>query len=171
VGDRNKMVDIHQKQKKQSEQSQRIRHRTQPKKGIFTKGIVIQICLCMIPLIGVVNYSQLHNLKKLSHALSYVLAGASVLTNFNSQYLILYLRPDLQVIPSCELGFPNRKILKEYIDYFNNNKVVDLIRKTKTEYFISSKQPEYEENNFFILLYKDNDLKVKIWKYKTSQRG
>ncbi len=148
--------------KRQSGQLQKIQSK---------KGIVIQSCLCMTLLIGIINYSQIYNLKKLYYGLSYIPLGTSVLTDFNSQYLILYLRPDLRVIPSCELGFSDRKILKEYINYFNNNKIVDLVRKTKTEYFISNKQPGYEENNFFILFYKDDGLNFKVWRYLTFREG
>ena len=65
--------------------------------------------------------------------------GSLILTSFNLQYQTLYTRPDLRIIPSCEMGFSKEKISKEYVQFFNSGFITPLSHKVGVEYFLENK--------------------------------
>jgi hypothetical protein len=110
------------------------------------------------------NRQELISLRRFQSGLSVIPAAATVLTYFNLQYKVLYVRPDLRIIPSCEIGFPEDRIRKEYQDFLNQGEVVHLARKTKAEFFLENKRMyiDPEDGKFLKLAKKTNDLR--IWK-------
>lgn len=110
------------------------------------------------------NLKQVSSLKEFQDTLFAVPEGSLVLADFNLQYKILYLRPDLHVIPSCEMGFPRDSIKKEYIEFMNEGEILALARKTRAEFFVEQKRNYINPKNgeFLRLVKKSNDLN--IWK-------
>ena len=86
-----------------------------------------------------VNFKQIDSLKKFLDILKPIPKGSLVLTDFNLQYKIIFLRPDLRLIPSCELGFTRDSISKEYINFLNEGILSQISKKTGAKYFIESK--------------------------------
>ena len=110
------------------------------------------------------GYENFTTFKKFRDDLSLIPAGSLVLSDFNLQYKILYLRPDLRIIPSCEMGFPEKGIKKEYIEFMNKGKVAALARKTGAEFFLEHRHMYVDpEDGKFLRLMKKSD-KLRVWK-------
>ena len=102
-------------------------------------GIIWYITALYLLLTGMMvygNFEKLSDLKEFRKGLSEIPAGARILTDFNLQYKALYARPDLSVIPSCELGSPTEGIAGAYIDFFNKGLLLPLARKTGADYLL-----------------------------------
>jgi hypothetical protein len=82
------------------------------------------------------NCDKIRSLERFKADISLIPAGALVLTDFNLQYKILYVRPDLRIIPSCEIGFPRANIRNEYIDFHKEGKIAALAGKTGAEFLV-----------------------------------
>ena len=85
------------------------------------------------------NLRQIAIFEEFRDVLAPIPEGSQVLTSFNLQYQTLYLRPDLRVIPSCEMGFAKKSVAKEYTQYFNEGIISPLARKTGSKYFLEGK--------------------------------
>ena len=110
------------------------------------------------------GYEDFATFKKLRGDLSVIPVGSLVLSDFNLQYKILYLRPDLRIIPSCEMGFPEKGIKKEYIEFMNKGKVAALARKTGAEFFLEHRHMYVDpEDGKFLKVMKKSD-KLRVWK-------
>jgi hypothetical protein len=83
--------------------------------------------------------NEISTFRSFAELLSPVPDKKRVLTDFNSQYRILLVRPDLRLVPSCELGFPSPSVSEEYLGYFNRGRLGPLLRKTGSEFFLESK--------------------------------
>jgi hypothetical protein len=99
--------------------------------------VLVYLALFSFSIVTMVN--EVSSFKRLQDVLSSVPNKKLVLTDFNSQYKILFVRPDLRVIPSCELGFPTRVIYNEYLAYFNGGRPGPLLKKTGAEFLLESK--------------------------------
>lgn len=62
--------------------------------------------------------------------------GSLVITDFNQQYELLYVRPDLSLIPSCEIGFPSDAIRGAYRRYLLEGQVCGLALAVGARYVI-----------------------------------
>ncbi len=124
------------------------------------------IALSYAVILGLLIYQgwdQFSSLNRFRTGLSVIPEGAMVLTEFGLQYKILYARPDLRVIPSCEIGAPAKAIKKEYVNFFNEGEVVNLARKTSVKYFIENRKKYINPPDGRALrLLKKND-ELKIW--------
>ncbi|OPX40883.1 MAG: hypothetical protein B1H13_05090 [Desulfobacteraceae bacterium 4484_190.3] len=116
------------------------------------------------------SYENFTTFKKFRDDLSIIPTGSLVLSDFNLQYKILYLRPDLCVIPSCEMGFPARGIKKEYIEFMNKGKVAALARKTGAEFFLENRHMyvDPEDGKFLKLMGKSD--KLRVWKIEQGKQ-
>jgi hypothetical protein len=65
--------------------------------------------------------------------------GARVLTEFNTQYEMLFVRPDLSLVPSCELGVPSASVREPYIAYFARGRVCELARAVGASYYVDAR--------------------------------
>ena len=99
--------------------------------------ILVYLALFSVSIVTMIN--EISSFKRFVDLLSPVPEKKLVLTDFNSQYRILFVRPDLRLVPSCELGFPSRSISEEYLGYFNGGRLGPLLRKTGSEFFLESK--------------------------------
>lgn len=108
------------------------------------------------------NYEKFSALKKFKADLSAVPIGSLVLTDFGLQYKMLFVRPDLHIIPSCEIGFPKKEIKEAYIDYQNNGKLIALACKTRAKFLVEQKKKYInpEAGRYLKPVKKSNDLKV-----------
>lgn len=108
--------------------------KAKPEKNI-KPYIAIGYSLIFVLLI-IVNFKQVASFKDFNAGLIPIPEKSLILTTFNLQYKTLFLRPDLRLIPSCELGFARPNVLKEYRDFFNEGLVTPLSRKTGAKYFL-----------------------------------
>jgi hypothetical protein len=94
-----------------------------------------------------------------------------VLTYFNLQYKILYLRPDLRIIPSCEIGFPKESIRKEYLDFLNEGEILPLARKTNARFLLERKNMYInpKDGEFLRLVKRKHNLR--IWEITGSSEA
>jgi hypothetical protein len=85
-----------------------------------------------------------------------------VLTYFNLQYKILYLRPDLRIIPSCEIGFPKESIREEYLDFLNEGEILPLARKTNARFLLEPKNMYInpKDGEFLRLVKRKHNLRI-----------
>lgn len=127
----------------------------------------LKICLAVLyALVAILviqwNHMEFSSLKRTRAALSVIPTGCLVLTHFNLQYRTLFVRPDLRLIPSCELGFPTDRIRKEYLDFLNEGKVLPLAKKTGAQYFVENKRMYIDPENgcFLRLAGKSGDLRI-----------
>lgn len=146
--------------------------RRRPAKPVNIKEVKrVKCSVCLKPFIAVlyillfvllinINIKQLASLKDFRDLLLPVPEGSLVLVDFNLQYKTLYLRPDLHIIPSCEAGFPEADISKDYINFFNEGILTPLAQKTGVKYFLESKLKYInpQEGRFLKLLNKNNEL-------------
>lgn len=110
------------------------------------------------------NQKEFSSFKGLQADLSAIPAGSLVLTDFDLQYKTLYVRPDLHIIPSCEMGFPNDSIRKEYIAFLNEGKVLSLAHKTRAQFFLEFKHMYVNpQEGAFLQLVKETD-GLKVWR-------
>jgi hypothetical protein len=118
------------------------------------------ICLLMI----YINSRQIDSLKVFRVGLRPIPEKSLVLTNFNLQYKILFLRPDLRLIPSCEIGFTREDISKEYINFLNEGTLSQISKKTGATYFLEQKDTYVNPmDGKFLKLLKTNGT-LKLWK-------
>jgi hypothetical protein len=138
------------------------RPETNPKPGRSLKPYIVVTYLIICSLLFHINSGQIGSLKDFRDELSPIPEKSLVLTNFNLQYKILFLRPDLRLIPSCELGFTRDAISKEYISFLNEGMLSQISQKTGAKYLIESKDIYINprEGKFLKLLKTDDTLKL-----------
>jgi hypothetical protein len=109
-----------------------------------------------------INSKQIDSFTEFGYGLRPVNEESLVLASFNLQYRILYLRPDLRVIPSCEMGFAKKNILQEYLDFLNRGSFSSLSRKTGAKYLLESNDVIINplDGKFLKLLKKNGRFKV-----------
>ena len=135
-----------------------------PKSGRSLKPYIIVTYLILCSLLFYVNFEQVDSLRKFRDELNPIPEKSLVLTNFNLQYKILFLRPDLRLIPSCEIGFTRDVISKEYIDFLNEGMLSPISQKTGAKFFIESKNVYVNpQEGKFLKLLKTNDT-LKLWR-------
>jgi hypothetical protein len=111
-----------------------------------------------------INSKQIDSLKEFGNGLRHIREKSLVLTSFNLQYKALFSRPDLRLIPSCEIGFATKTISTEYKKFFNEGILSQILRKTGAKYFLDNKKNYInpKEGRFLKLLNETNSFKV--WK-------
>jgi hypothetical protein len=137
---------------------------TNSKSGKSLKPLIIIIYLFICFLLILINYKQLDSNEKFREGLLPIHEKSLVLTSFNLQYKTLFSRPDLRLIPSCEIGFTRDVISKEYISFLNDGILSKIFQKTGAEYYLDNKNTyiDPKESRFLTLLSETNSFK--IWK-------
>jgi hypothetical protein len=120
-------------------------------------------CAALLAQLIHLNYKEFSSLKRFQADLSVIPDGALVLTEFNLQYMTLFLRPDLRIIPSAEIGWPEDSIRKEYIEYFNNGEVLLLAKKTRARFFLENKEMYINPQNGKFLTMAKKSEKFRVW--------
>ena len=82
---------------------------------------------------------QRRGLEARRRELARVPSGARVLTEFNTQYEMLFVRPDLSLVPSCELGVPSASVREPYIAYFARGRVCELAHAVGASHFVEAR--------------------------------
>jgi hypothetical protein len=138
--------------------------KTNPKPGRSLKPYIIVTYLIICSLLFYINSRQIYSLKEFRDELSPIPGKSLVLTNFNLQYKILFLRPDLRLIPSCEIGFTRDAISKEYINFLNEGMLSQISQKTGAKFFLESKDIYINpQDGKFLKLLKTNG-NLKLWR-------
>jgi hypothetical protein len=110
------------------------------------------------------NYDQFETLRETEKLLAVIPNSQTILSSFNQQYQILFLRPDLKVIPSSEIGMPSSQIIAEYINFFKLGRFKDLSDKTGATYLIEGKDIYIDPRESKHLELIGGHKKLKIWK-------
>jgi hypothetical protein len=84
------------------------------------RGWIAVLGACVLALFGALEVRRAQGDVGLERALRAVPSGSRVLTDFNLQYRLLFVRPDLRLVPSCELGFAVDAVLSAYRAYLND---------------------------------------------------
>ena len=131
------------------------------KKGSLKPYIAV-VYLLLLGLLIYRNYGEYASLDQFEAALSGIPAGTLVLADFGLQYPTLYTRPDLRLIPSCELGFPQKRIRKAYLAFYNQGDILPLARKTGAKFLLENKGLYINplEGRYLKLQKKGRDLRV-----------
>jgi hypothetical protein len=93
---------------------------------------------CLVFICYTVNAGYLEELRSTQAALSSLPEGETALTSFNQQYRTLFLRPDLRLIPSPEIGFPCAAIQAAYVDFFKAGRFLKLAEQTGARFLIEA---------------------------------
>lgn len=97
---------------------------------------IVATALALAVVLVFVESRRLRADEELTTALEAVPKGSLVLTDFNLQFRLLFLRPDLRLVPSCEIGYPSKTILQEYRRYINEGEPCELAQAIGAEWFI-----------------------------------
>jgi hypothetical protein len=132
--------------------------------NINLKPYLVILYVIVSILVIQLNHKEFSSLREFQADLSVIPTGSTLLTHFDLQYKILYVRPDLRIIPSCEIGFPKDSIRKEYVDFLNEGEFLSLARKTNARFLLERKNMYINPKNggSLRLVRKSNDLR--IWK-------
>ena len=134
------------------------------KRGRSLKPYIIVTYLIIFSLLFYINSRQIASLRDFQDQMSPIPEKSLILTSFNLQYKILFLRPDLRLIPSCEMGFTRDAISKEYINFLNEGVLGQISQKTGAEYLLESKDIYINpRDGRFLKLLKENGA-LKLWR-------
>lgn len=117
----------------------------------------------LIVLAGSIAHRHYRELKAVEAALSVIPRGATVLTSFNQQYRVLFLRPDLSVIPSSEIGFPSPRIREEYAAFFRRGAFRRLAEKTGAGFLIEANDMRLDPQDASRLLFAAGFSGLNVW--------
>jgi hypothetical protein len=139
------------------------------KPDISLKPYIAAVYLLIFVILIHLNFKQVASFRNFQNGLMPIAEGSLVLASFGLQYKTLYLRPDLRLIPSCEMGFAGKGITKEYVNFFNAGLIRPLSRKTNAKYFLESQRMYVnpEDGRFLNLLGKNNNFN--LWKILDSK--
>jgi len=114
------------------------------------------------------NFDQLGIINETEKLLSDIPQNSTILSSFNQQYKILFVRPDLKIIPSSEIGMPSHAISDEYIAFFKLGQFKNLASKTSASYLIEAKEDYLDPREGRFLEFVGNNNKITIWKILDS---
>lgn len=128
------------------------------------KPYIVLTYLALLSLCIVTMRDEILSLRNFEEMLLSVPERKVVFTDFNSQYRILFLRPDLRVVPSCELGFPSKDISNEYLEFFNEGRFAPVLKKTRAEFFLESRSMYLHPQEAGLLELVTESGKLMLWK-------
>jgi hypothetical protein len=117
----------------------------------------------LIGLTGATAHRHYQELKSIETALSAIPRSATVLTAFNQQYRVLFLRPDLSIVPSSEIGFPSPRIRAEYSDFFRHGAFRRLAEKTGAGYLVEANDMHLDPLDACHLLPAGSSKGLEVW--------
>lgn len=85
------------------------------------------------------NIKDINSLRSFKQGLSTIPTSSLILTSFNLQYKTLFVRPDLSIVPSCEIAFADQYITKEYLEFFDKGIVIPLSRKIGVKFLLEDR--------------------------------
>lgn len=93
-----------------------LKHKKDSNPLIFRLTLVFLFCILSVLIVNI-NQKQFQDLVNLEKTLQDIPINSILLTTFNQQYQLLFVRPDLRLVPSCEIAFFNDQIKKEYKNF------------------------------------------------------
>jgi hypothetical protein len=135
---------------------------------VSLKPIILFLFAVLIAVVIKTNIDQFRVINETEKLLSNIPQSSTILSSFNQQYKILFVRPDLKIIPSSEIGMPIQAIRDEYIAFFKLGQFKNLASKTSASYLIEAKEDylDPQESRFLQFVGKYN--KMTIWKILDS---
>jgi hypothetical protein len=115
------------------------------------------------------NIEQLKIINETENFLSVIPRNSTILSSFNQQYHILFVRPDLKIIPSSEIGMPSPEIRDEYINFFKLGSFRNLASKASAGYLIEAKDMYLNPIETQHLELIGSHDRLSIWKILDSQ--
>ena len=107
--------------------------------GLSLKPLIGLLFALLIGIGVKANLDQLGTIRETAELLAGVPENAVVISSFNRQYLLLFVRPDLKIIPSSEAGLPAASIRNEYVAFFKEGTFGALARRTSAAFLIEGK--------------------------------
>jgi len=104
--------------------------------GVNLRPAIAATTLALVAVLGGGATTRHRADAALAQLLDAVPKGSLVLTDFNLQYRLLFVRPDLRLVPSCELGFPAEAILPAYRRFFEDGDPCGLARAIDAAWFV-----------------------------------
>ena len=136
--------------------------------NISLKPIILILFAVLFAFVIKTNFDQLRIINETEKLLSNIPQNSTILSSFNQQYKILFVRPDLKIIPSSEIGLPSHAIRDEYIDFFKSGQFKNLASKTSASYLIEAKEVYLDPREGQFLQFVGNNNKMTIWKILDS---
>jgi hypothetical protein len=136
---------------------------------ISLKPLLTILYAILILFVIKINFDQLKIVNDIEKFLSIIPENSTILSSFNQQYQVLFVRPDLKIIPSSEIGMPSPKIRNEYIDFFKLGSFRNLASKTSAGYMIEAKDMYLNPIETQHLELIGSHDKLSIWKILDSQ--
>ncbi len=118
----------------------------------------------LIGLMILTSTKQLSKLRSFQESLVPIPHYSKVLSPFDMQYKTLFLRPDIQMVPSCELGFPTPYISLEYRAFFNKGMVFPVASKTGAGFFLDNRSMYIDPAEGAFLERKFEGDKLTLWR-------
>ncbi len=106
----------------------------------FSLKPILGLLFALLIGIGVkANVDQLQKIRETAELLSVIPERSIILSSFNQQYTILFVRPDLKIIPSSEAGLPAKAIREAYVAFFKEGAMRELAQRTGAAFLIEGK--------------------------------
>jgi hypothetical protein len=137
--------------------------------GISLKPVLIVLFACLIFLVGHINLKQARSAADDESRLASIPKHATVLTSFNQQYRIHFVRSDLRTIPSCDISLPSPAILNEYRDFIKNGRFMDLATLTSASHIVGAGDIHLDPAESRYLETVVNNDGLKVWKILIPQ--
>jgi hypothetical protein len=139
--------------------------------NISLKPIILTLYAVLFAFVIITNFDQMKIVNETEKLLSNIPRNSTILSSFNQQYNILFVRPDLKIIPSCDISWPSRAIRDEYIAFFKLGSFRALASKTAATYLIEAQDMYLDPRESPYLQFVDNYNKIKVWKILDSPVG
>ena len=104
--------------------------------GVNLRPAIAVTSLILVALLAGVASKRHKDDAGLAKVLEAIPKGSLVLTTFNLQYRLLFVRPDLRLVPSCEMGFPAETILADYRRYIDKGDPCGLAQRIGAQWFV-----------------------------------
>lgn len=130
---------------------------------IFRSTLVFLFFILSVLIVNI-NLKQLQDLINLDKTLQGIPLKTTLLTTFNQQYQLLFVRPDLRLIPSCEIAFFNDQIKQEYKNFFADGQFYRLAKKLNVKYLIEAQDMYIDPNDARNLKLLSENSKLKVWR-------
>jgi hypothetical protein len=132
--------------------------------NISLKPIILTLYAVLFVFVIITNFDQLMVVNETEKLLFNIPQNSTVLSSFNQQYNILFVRPDLKIIPSSEIGMPSHAIRDEYIAFFKSGSFRALASKTEATYLVEAQDIYLEPRESPYLRFLNNYNNIKVWK-------
>jgi hypothetical protein len=117
---------------------------TKAREGIDLRPTIIVSATVLVIMLAVVSFRRNREFEDIARALDAVPKGSLLLADFDLQFQLLFVRPDLRLVPSCEIGYPSQEILPEYRRFVNEGAPCELAKAIGAEWFVGQESPQYD---------------------------